>query len=417
MYKMIIAIVVCICFSAYFSASETAFTSVNRIRIKNLANDGDKRARTVLELSERYDDLLSTILVGNNIVNIAASSLATVLFLKLYPIYGATISTVVITIVVLIFGEISPKSLAKENPEKFAMATASILNFFMLILSPVNWLFKCWKKLLALVFHTDDVKPITEDELLTIVEEAETEGGIDMEQSELIQNAIEFNELEAWDVLTPRVDIKAAEIDDSLEEIEELFRSTGFSRLPIYEDDLDSIVGVLNQKDFHNYIKGTETPVSEYVKPVIFVAGSMKISQLLKRLQLGKTHIAIIVDEYGGTSGLVTMEDIIEELVGEIYDEHDAVALQDIVQQQDGSYRVLCGTNLDKMFDFFDVEEEIDATTVNGWVVLQLDNLPKVGDSFVYEADYKRFVVKVTKADARKALEINMVVTELPRDE
>lgn len=416
MYK-IIAIVVCICFSAYFSASETAFTSVNRIRIKNLANDGDKRARTVLELSERYDDLLSTILVGNNIVNIAASSLATVLFIELYPVYGATVSTIVITIVVLIFGEISPKSLAKENPEKFAMATGSILRFFMLLLSPVNWLFKCWKKLLAIVFNADDVKPITEDELLTIVEEAETEGGIDMEQSELIQNAIEFNELEAWDVLTPRVDIKAAEIDDTLEEIEELFRSTGFSRLPIYEDDLDSIVGVLNQKDFHNYIKGTGKPVSEYVKPVIFVAGSMKISQLLKRLQMGKTHIAIIVDEYGGTSGLVTMEDIIEELVGEIYDEHDAVALQDIVQQQDGSYRVLCGTNLDKMFDFFDVEEELDVTTVNGWVVLQLDNLPKVGDTFTYEADYKRFEVKVTKADARKALEINMVVTELPRDE
>lgn len=416
MYK-IIAIVVCICFSAYFSASETAFTSVNRIRIKNLANDGDKRARTVLELSERYDDLLSTILVGNNIVNIAASSLATVLFIELYPVYGATVSTIVITIVVLIFGEISPKSLAKENPEKFAMATGSILRFFMFLLSPVNWLFKCWKKLLAIVFNADDVKPITEDELLTIVEEAETEGGIDMEQSELIQNAIEFNELEAWDVLTPRVDIKAAEIDDTLEEIEELFRSTGFSRLPIYEDDLDSIVGVLNQKDFHNYIKGTGKPVSEYVKPVIFVAGSMKISQLLKRLQMGKTHIAIIVDEYGGTSGLVTMEDIIEELVGEIYDEHDAVALQDIVQQQDGSYRVLCGTNLDKMFDFFDVEEELDVTTVNGWVVLQLDNLPKVGDTFTYEADYKRFEVKVTKADARKALEINMVVTELPRDE
>ena len=407
----IIAIVILIAFSAYFSASETAFTSINRIRIKNLANDGNKRARMVQELSERYDDLLSTILVGNNIVNIATSAIATVLFMEMYPVYGATISTIVVTIVVLIFGEISPKSLAKENPEKFAMTSAPFLKFLM------NWLFKGWKKLLALIFHTDEIKPITEDELLTIVEEAETEGGIDEEQSELIQNAIEFNELEAWDVLTPRVDIKAAEIDDSQQEIEELFLSTGFSRLPIYEDDLDSIVGVLNQKDFHNYIKGTDTPVSEYVKPVIFVAGSMKISQLLKRLQMGKTHIAIIVDEYGGTSGLVTMEDIIEELVGEIYDEHDAVALQDIVQQQDGSYRVLCGTNLDKMFDFFDVEEEIDATTVNGWVVLQLDNLPKVGDTFVYEADYKRFEVKVTKADARKALEINMTVTELPRDE
>lgn len=413
----IIAIVILIAFSAYFSASETAFTSVNRIRIKNLANDGNKRARMVQELSERYDDLLSTILVGNNIVNIATSAIATVLFMEMYPIYGATIATVVVTIVVLIFGEISPKSLAKENPEKFAMTSAPFLKFLLILLTPINWLFKCWKKLLALIFHTDEVKPITEDELLTIVEEAETEGGIDEEQSELIQNAIEFNELEAWDVLTPRVDIKAAEIDDSQQEIEELFLSTGFSRLPIYEDDLDSIVGVLNQKDFHNYIKGTDTPVSEYVKPVIFVAGSMKISQLLKRLQMGKTHIAIIVDEYGGTSGLVTMEDIIEELVGEIYDEHDAVALQDIVQQQDGSYRVLCGTNLDKMFDFFDVEEEIDATTVNGWVVLQLDNLPKVGDTFVYEADYKRFEVKVTKADARKALEINMVVTELPKDE
>ena len=413
----IIAIVILIAFSAYFSASETAFTSINRIRIKNLANDGNKRARMVQELSERYDDLLSTILVGNNIVNIATSAIATVLFMEMYPIYGATISTVVVTIVVLIFGEISPKSLAKENPEKFAMTSAPFLKFLLILLTPVNWLFKCWKKLLALIFHTDEVKPITEDELLTIVEEAETEGGIDEEQSELIQNAIEFNELEAWDVLTPRVDIKAAEIDDSQQEIEELFLSTGFSRLPIYEDDLDSIVGVLNQKDFHNFIKGTDTPVSEYVKPVIFVAGSMKISQLLKRLQMGKTHIAIIVDEYGGTSGLVTMEDIIEELVGEIYDEHDAVALQDIVQQQDGSYRVLCGTNLDKMFDFFDVEEKIDATTVNGWVVLQLDNLPKVGDTFVYEADYKRFEVKVTKADARKALEINMVVTELPKDE
>ena len=185
----------------------------------------------------------------------------------------------------------------------------------------------------------------------------------------------------------------------------------------MYEDDLDNIVGVLNQKDFHNYIRGTDTPVSEYVKPVIFVAGSMKIAQLLKRLQTVKTHIAIIVDEYGGTSGLVTMEDIIEELVGEIYDEHDAAALQDIVQQQDGSYRVLCGTNIDKMFDYFDVEEEIDATTVNGWVVLQIDKLPSVGDHFVYEADCKRFDVTVTKADQRKALEINMTVTELEEEE
>lgn len=413
----IISIVVLVIFSAYFSATETAFTSVNRIRIKNLANDGDKKAREVLDLTEKFDSMLSTILVGNNIVNIAMSAIATVLFMELYPVYGATIATAVITVLVLIFGEISPKSLAKENPEKFAMFSAPFLKFFMALLAPVNWIFGCWKKLLAKLFNADGVNPITEDELLTIVEEAETEGGIDTDQSELIQNAIEFNDLEAWDVLTPRVDIKAIEIDETQDEIAELFLSTGFSRLPVYEDDLDNIVGVLNQKDFHNHIRGTDTPVSEYVKPVIFVAGSMKIAQLLKRLQTVKTHIAIIVDEYGGTSGLVTMEDIIEELVGEIYDEHDAAALQDIVQQQDGSYRVLCGTNIDKMFDYFDVEEEIDATTVNGWVVLQIDKLPSVGDHFVYEADCKRFDVTVTKADQRKALEINMIVTELEEEE
>ncbi len=413
----IIAIAILVMFSAYFSATETAFTSLNRIRIKNLANDGDRKAKEVQDLSERYDSLLSTILVGNNIVNIAMSSIATVLFLELNPVYGATIATAVVTVVVLIFGEISPKNLAKEQPEKVAMFSAPLIKFFMVILAPVNWIFGLWKKLLEKIFNADGVNPITEDELLTIVEEAETEGGIDEDQSELIQNAIEFNELEAWDVLTPRVDIQAIEIDESQEDIAELFMTTGFSRLPVYEDDLDNIVGVLNQKDFHNYIKGTDKSISEYVKPVIFVAGSMKIAQLLKRLQTVKTHIAIIVDEYGGTSGLVTMEDIIEELVGEIYDEHDAVATQDIVQQQDGSYRVLCGTNIDKMFDYFDVEEEIDATTVNGWVVLQIDKLAEVGDHFVYEADYKRFDVTVTKADARKSLEINMTVTELPREE
>ena len=413
----IIAIIVLVFFSAYFSATETAFTSLNRIRMKNMDNDGNQKAREVMELSENYDNLLSTILVGNNIVNIALSSISTVLFISIYPRYGATLATVFATVVVLIFGEISPKSLAKENPEKFAMISAPFIKFLSVLLKPINWLFAQWKKLLAKLFNANEARPITEDELLTMVEEAETEGGIDEGQSELIQNAIEFNDLEAWDVLTPRVDIIAIEADTQEEEIGRLFLETGFSRLPVYDGDLDNIVGVLNQKDFHNYIKGGRASVSEYIKPVIFVAGSMRIAQLLKKLQTVKTHIAIIVDEYGGTYGLVTMEDILEELVGEIYDEHDAVELQDIVQQQDGSYRVLCGTNIDKMFDYFDVEEEINATTVNGWVVLQLDKLPEVGDKFIYEADYKRFDVIVTKADERKALEINFTVEELPEEE
>ena len=245
-------IVVCLVFSAYFSATETAFTSLNRIRMKNMAGEGSQRAKKVLELEEKYDNLLSTILIGNNLVNIACSSVATVLFVQLTAEYGATLSTIVTTIVVLIFGEISPKSLAKEHPEAFASFSAPIIGFLMVLMTPLNFLFRQWKKFLSKLFKTEDKKAITEDELLTIVEEAETEGGIEAEQSELIQNAIEFNELEAWDVLTPRVDIEAVEIDATKEEVAEIFRKTGFSRLPVYEGDLDKILGVLNQKDFHN---------------------------------------------------------------------------------------------------------------------------------------------------------------------
>jgi putative hemolysin len=410
-------IVIFVVLSAYFSATETAFTSLNRIRLKNLAGDGDKRAKRVLELESKYDNLLSTILIGNNIVNIGMTAVATALFLELTPQYGATLSTVVVTVVVLIFGEISPKSLAKESPESFAMFSSGFINVLMVILTPINFVFSQWKKLLAKIFKVVDNRGITEDELLTIVEEAETEGNLAAEQSELIQNAIEFNELEAWDVLTPRVDIKAIEIDSTKKDVAKMFMETGYSRLPVYEDDLDKILGVLNQKDFHNYISGSKKTISDYVKPVVYVAGSMKAADLLKKLQVNKTHIAIIVDEYGGTAGLVTMEDIIEELVGDIYDEHDEVESQEITQLQDGSYRVLCSTNVEKMFDYFDEEVELDATTVNGWVVLQLDKLPKAGDTFEYEVGNKLFEGRVIKADERKAIEINLRVTEKPEEE
>ena len=415
-YSIGIIIVLVIC-SGYFSATETAFTSINKIRLKNLAGEGNKRAKKVLELESRYDNLLSTILIGNNIVNIGMTAVATVLFVSLFPTYGATISTAVITVIVLIFGEISPKSLAKESPEAFAMFSAPIIRVIMIVLTPVNFIFAQWKKLLAKLFKVQNSRAITEDELITIVEEAETEGSIEADQSELIQNAIAFNELEAWDVLTPRVDIEAIEIGTTKEEVAKLFMETGYSRMPVYEDDLDTIIGVLNQKDFHNYIAGSKKNIADYVKPVVFVAGSMKIADLLKKLQLNKSHIAIIVDEYGGTEGLVTMEDIIEELVGDIYDEHDEVESQDITELQDGSFRVMCNTNAEKMFDYFDEEEEIDATTVNGWVVRQLDKLPSVGDTFSYETKNKLFFGRVTIADERKAIEINLKVEDKPDEE
>lgn len=404
--------------SAFFSATETAYTSINRIRLKNMAQDGNKRAKKVLELEEKYDNLLSTILIGNNLVNIGLTAVATVLLVGIYPRYGASIATIAVTVAVLIFGEVSPKSLAKEHAEGFAMFAAPFIGGLMVILTPINVLFGLWKKLLSKVFHVEDSRNFTEDDLLTIVEEAETEGSLEAGQSELIQNAIEFNELEAWDVLTPRVEIEAIEIGSTKKEVARLFKETGFSRLPVYEDDLDKILGVLNQKDFHNYIDGSKMTISDFVKPVVFVAGSIKIANLLKKLQQNKTHIAIIVDEYGGTEGLVTMEDIIEELVGDIYDEHDEVEAQGITELQDGSYRVMANANVEKMFDYFGEEVEIeDATTVNGWVVLQIDRLPKNGDTFTYETANKLYEGRVIKADARKAIEINLKVSDKPESD
>jgi len=378
--------------------------------MKNMAGEGNKKASSVLKLAENYDKLISTVLIGNNIVNITTASIAAVMFVEIYGSrVGTPLSTVVITLIILIFAEISPKSITKEMPEKFCLFSEPILKALIFIFTPLNFIFSLWKKLLTKIFKIDPSARITEEELITIVEEAKCEGGIDTEQGELIQNAIEFNEVEAWDVLTPRVDVKAIEADTPKEEISKIFRETGFSRLPVYDETIDKITGVLNQKDFSNFIVNSEKEIAEFVKPVVFMAGSVKVPVLLKKMQKIKTHLAIIVDEYGGTEGIVTMEDIIEELVGEIYDEHDEVTTQEFVQQQDGSHRVLCSANASKMFDYFSIEEEeMDVTTVNGWVVSKLDKLPEVGDSF----EYKNLLVKVTKADEKKALEVSIIKEE-----
>lgn len=413
MLKFTIAIVVLILLSAYFSATETAFTSLNKLRIKKQASNGDMQAKLVLKLVENYGNVLTTVLIGNNIVNITMTSIATVLFVKLYGTYGPTVSTVVITLAVLIFGEITPKSLAKDNPEKFAMFAAPLLNFFVIIFKPITALFTYWKQFTMRLFRTSEDSGITDDELITMVEEAETEGTIDEERSELIQNAIEFNELEAYDVLTPRVDVEAVEVDEDKAEIAKLFLETGFSRLPVYEENMDKIIGVLHQKDFHNFILGENHDLRDYIMPVVFTPGSVKIAQLLKRLKNAKSHIAIVIDEYGGTEGIVTMEDIIEELVGEIFDEHDLTISKDILQIYDGSYRVQGATSVEKMFDFFNVkEEELSISTVNGWVGVHLDKLPQVGDSFEYE----NLFVKVMKSDGKKAIEINVRVLDKSED-
>lgn len=353
----LIIILFCIIMSAYFSATETAFSSLNRIRVKNMAEKGDRKAALVLSIADNYDSMLSTILIGNNIVNIASASLATVLFVKMLgEDAGASMSTIVTTVVVLIFGEVSPKSIAKESPEAFARFSAPFLKVLIKVLTPLNFLFRQWKKLLSCIIKTKEERGITEEELLTIVEEAEAVGGIGKEEGTLIRSAIEFNELAAVDIFTPRVDVVGVSVNATKDEVAEIFAQTGYSRLPVYENNMDEILGILYQKDFHNSILRTDTLIREAVRPVLFVAKNKKIGDLMKELQQKKLHIAIVMDEYGGTAGIVTLEDILEELVGEIWDEHDEV-VSEMEQLGENEYRVSGKANVEKIFERLHMEK------------------------------------------------------------
>ena len=408
---MIAAMVVMVICSAYFSATETAFTSLNRIRLKSKADAGNRRAAKALELVDQYDSLLSTILVGNNIVNLTASSLSTVFFtVGLGMQNGAVVATAVITIVVLIFGEVSPKSMAKERPEQFAMFSAPIIGALMVILTPVNWLFAVLKKGLSKLMRGGGKEGITEEELVTMVDQAESEGGLDQHESRLIRAAIEFHDLEVEEILTPRVDIVAVEDTDPMEEIASAFAESGYSRLPVYHEDIDNIIGVIHEKDFHAARYRGITDVREFAGPMLYTTGNTKISELLRILQKEKAHMVIVVDEYGGTEGLVTLEDIVEELVGEIWDEHDEV-IEEFRKQPDGSYLISCSADLTDLFDLFAIKGECDSNTISGWVMERIGKVPEEGDHFVSDG----LDVTVTRVDHRRVLEIRVVV--LPGEE
>ncbi|MCI8537475.1 MAG: HlyC/CorC family transporter [Oscillospiraceae bacterium] len=410
---MLIALVLLVAGSAFFSSTETAFSSLNRIRLKNQADEGSKRAAATLALADDYDRLLSTILIGNNIVNIAAASISTVLFTQLLGgARGPTVATVVLTAVILIFGEISPKSLAKESPEAVAMAVTPVIRAFMVLLKPVNALFTLWKGLLTRLFHTSGGDAITEGELITMVDQAETEGGLDQRESQLIRAAIEFNDLEVAEVLVPRVDIVAAEDTVTAAELAALFAESGYSRIPIYHETIDNIVGVVHEKDLHAArYRGRET-LDGIVSQVLCTTASTKISDLLQILQRSKAHMVIVVDEYGGTEGLATLEDILEELVGEIWDEHDEV-VEEFKKQEDGSYLISCSANLTGLFDLFSIRGECDCTTVSGWVMSEIGRVPVAGDRFTYE----NLDVTVTKLQHRRVLEIQVRVLPSGQEE
>ena len=403
----IVIMAVCLALSAYCSATETAFSSANTTRLRTLAEKGSGNAALALKLLEQYDRLLSTILIGNNIVNIATASIGTVLFVRHYGDAGATISTVVVTVVVLIFGEISPKSIAKDCAEKCAMLSAPILRVLIWVLMPLNLLFSLWKKLLAKVFRLNTDSKMSQEELLMLVDEVQQDGSIDRDEGELLKNAIGFSEQEAQDILIHRVDLAALPVTASKEEVAALFTQTKYSRLLIYQDSIDHILGTVHQKDFYVGCGVTDQPLSDIISPPVFALENEPIRALLKKLQQAKTHVAVVVDEYGGTCGIVTMEDILEELVGEIWDEHDEeeVFLRKIAPD---TWLVDAGMDFDDFAEFFQLKTDSEMVSVSGWVMEQFGRVPEAGDSFVFES----LTVRVTRVEHHRIEEIQVTREE-----
>lgn len=408
---LLIAMVILVLMSGFFSASETAFSSLNKVKLKAMMKEGEnnKRIERALKLSEDYDVVLSTVLIGNNIVNIACTSLATLFFTGLLgdnSDLGATVSTVVMTIVVLIFGEVTPKTYAKEKADKVVVAIAPIIKVFILVFSPLNVFFKAWKKLMNKIFKTGGVETITEEELKTYVDEAHTGGEIDENESELIRSSIEFDDIDVSDILVPRVDVEAVDKYAPLSEIEAVFNRTNFSRLPVYIDDIDSIVGVIHHRDFEAARKRNLKSLRTILKPVPAVSPDTKISKLLRIFQKNKTHLAVVIDEFGGTEGIVTLEDILEELVGEIWDEHDEIQ-NDIEKLSDNEYLVQGSMSVDDFFEYFSIhQEKKEISTVNGWIMQNLDKIPEIDDTFTNG----KLTAVVMSVDGRRAEDIKITV-------
>ena len=402
----------CIMMSAYFSATETAFSSMNSIRLKVLADSGNRRAQLAARLAENYDKLISTILIGNNIVNIAVSSIATLLFVKFYGDMGATLSTVVVTIVVLIFGEITPKSVAKDFPEKFAMFSAPLINLLIIILTPLNFLFSQWKKLISKLLKTKEDSKMSPEELMMLLEEAQRDGSIDKDEGALLKNAVEFRDLEAQDILTPRVDLIAVSVDSTKEEIAQSLAESHFSRLLVYDDDIDKVVGVIHQKDFYTGNGVTQKPIRDIITPPIFIHPTEKVNDLLKLLQSHQSHIAVVIDEYGGTLGIVTMEDILEELVGEIWDEHDEQE-ESFQQLDDHTYLIDGDLTFDDFCSYFHIEDEADSVSLGGWIMERMGKVPVDGDSF----EYSGLSIKVEEVSSNRIQKVRVTKLEQPEEE
>lgn len=414
---LLISLIVLMLFSGFFSATETAFSCANKIKLRSLSNT-NKRAEKVLRLAEeKYDRLISTILIGNNLVNIAAATIATTLFAKIITSDVAVaniVSTVVMTVSVLIFGEITPKLIAKIRPEKTAMSFYPVIIIVYYLFFPLNLLFSGWRWLIIKIFRLKSDDTITEEEILTMVEEAEEDGTIKTEETNLIRSVIEFDDLEVGDILVPRVNIIAVNVESSMEEIRTVFEKEGYSRLLVYKDSIDTIIGTIHEKDFFNaYLSGKKS-LDGVMQNAYYTTEHAKISKLLKILQKKRIHIAVVTDEYGGTLGLVTLEDILEELVGEIWDEHDQEETH-IKPNGENVYLVDGNSNLKEMFEFFDMKEDdesFDANTVSGFVTEFLGEIPVAGKTF----EYKNLKIDVMKSTVKRVLQIKVTVNKITEE-
>ncbi|MCQ2377974.1 MAG: hemolysin family protein, partial [Victivallaceae bacterium] len=368
---------------------------------------GDRLARLVCRLSDRYDVLLSTILIGNNIVNIALASVGTLFFVRLMGgELGATVSVVVITLDVLIFGEITPKCIAKDNAERFALFASPALQLCMWICAPAACLFSWWKKLIVAMLPAPKEEPVSPEELLMLVDEVQQDGGLNKNEGELLRNAIEFSERDAKDIATPRVKVGAVPHDSTKEEIARVFSETKFSRLLVYDDNIDHVVGVVHLKNFYSGIGVTPKTLDEIISPAVFVPTGEKISSILRKLQKEQAQVAVVVDEFGGTYGIITMEDVLEELVGEIWDELDNV-VEPFRRLSPDAVRVDATVELDAFCDYFGIRIDSEMVTVNGWVTDRLNGLPKRGDHFTYE----QYEITVLATDQRRvsAVEVKKI--------
>lgn len=403
-----IILFILVALSAYFSASETAFSSASKTKLKALAEEGRNGASLACKLSNQYDQLISTILIGNNIVNIAAAAIATMIFVQRFgEELGATLSTVFMTVVILIFGEISPKSIAKDCAETFSILSAPVLQFLTWILAPVNFLFSCWKKCLSKILHLDNGTKMSQTELLLLVDEVQQGGSINKNEGELLRNAIEFSELEAKDILTPRVKLDALPVTATKEEFAQLFYETKYSRLLVYEENIDHIVGVIHQKNFYNKTGITEKSIKEIITPVLFVLAGEKISALMRKLQQKQVQVAVVLDEFGGTYGIVTMEDVLEELVGDIWDEHDDVE-EMFEKVGENIYKVDASVHLSEFGEFFNIKIPSEMVLLNGWIQEMFNKIPDKGESFAYE----NLSLKVLSTSKRKVLSVEVTVKD-----